>query len=92
MTVAFARKDPEKTLLWITVKTGSLTAQSFRLKIDADLLQQALAPSADFMVTEVLSQGTQAITGKDLMARGFDVHLDAGGSTVFVVEKNPQKH
>ncbi|MEK6773544.1 MAG: beta-galactosidase [Bdellovibrionota bacterium] len=90
-TVAFARKDPLRKLLWITVKTGTSTAQALRLKISDRLLNETLLSTtkskalSNLKITDLLSKTTQVISIKNLVKQGFKVELAAHGSTVFVV-------
>ena len=87
-TVAFARKDPEQKLLWITVKTGSLNRQSLRLKISQKLLQEGLLPIPSKQLLEVidiLTQRSQKISLQQIINTGFNIDLDENGSTVYVI-------
>jgi hypothetical protein len=88
-TVAFARKDPLRKLLWITVKTGSRTAQSLKLRLSPELLGN-LPERERFRVTDLLAQGPgapqQVLGRKQLIQEGFSLELLPDGSGVFVVE------
>ena len=87
-TVAFARKDPEQKLLWITVKTGSLNRQSLRLKVSQKLIQEGLLPitsNQQLEVIDILSQRSQKISLQQIINNGFDVDIDENGSTVYVI-------
>jgi hypothetical protein len=84
-TVAFARKDPKKQVLWITVKTGNTTAQSLHLKVDASLLSSNLLSRSDYHVKDLITDQTQTISRDELVNKGFRIELPANGSTVFVI-------
>jgi hypothetical protein len=94
-TVAFARKDPLRKLLWITVKTGTLVPQEFRIQPTLSLLQQTLlAPGpgrgsvrgATYRVTDLLAQKSRTYSSDEISKSGFEAQLAAEGSTVYTVE------
>jgi hypothetical protein len=93
-TVAFSRKDPERNLLWITVKTGATHAQSIFLKVRSDLLGDYLEkPSHDkFLIRDLLTKKTLKVSGAELSRRGFPISLSPNGSTVFVVKPISDKN
>ena len=89
-TVAFARKDPDRKLLWITVKTGSRGAQTLKLRIRSGLLRESISTKASkFRITDLLKDGaerSQILTRARLTREGFPVDLEAEGSRVYVIE------
>jgi len=93
-TVAFARKDPKKELLWVTVKTGSESPQSQLLKISPLLLRDSFEINeSDFdhkklkyRITDLLSQKNEIINIQDLIQKGFKINLPPNGSTVYVLK------
>jgi hypothetical protein len=92
-TVAFARTAPGQQLLWITIKTGTVAAQSLRLKVNSDLLHRTLqldptkSSAAQLIgVTDLLSGTTQKILSDELIQKGFQIHLKPNGSNVFVLK------
>lgn len=85
--VAFARKDPQHKLLWITVKTGTLTPQALLLKVSKGLLQDTLKPSSlRYSVEDLLSKKTQNMSARELIQKGFQVDLGQSGSAVYVIK------
>ncbi len=90
-TVTFARKDPEKSLIWVTVKSGATTSQSFSLKVSAGLLQDSLkkAKNQQLVVTDLLSKKSQKFSRRELSEKGFPIHLAPNGSTVFTISVDP---
>jgi hypothetical protein len=85
--VAFARRDPAKRLLWITVKSGLRTPQSLNLVVSSGLLHKGLEQATLFKVTDILSLQTQTVSYSKLTTKGFDVNILGDGSTVYVIEK-----
>ncbi len=85
--VAFARKDPKRELLWMTVKTGATKAQSLRLKVSQTLLNDSLGAAETFQVTDVLAKTTQKISKSKLTKDGFSIQIEPNGSTVFVIKR-----
>ncbi len=85
-TVAFARKDPEKKLIWVTVKTGSTTAQNLKLRLSPGFLKNSLRPGKKFQVTDLISGTKWVLNEAELTGPGFKFSLPANGSTVYVVE------
>jgi len=86
-TVAFGRKDPDKKILWITVKTGSQKHQDLTLKIKASLLP-SFALGSRYRIKNLLGgREVQRLKASDLVNTGFKVHLNAEDSTVYVVER-----
>ena len=86
--VAFARKDPEQKMLWVTVKTGSLNRQSLQLKVSQKLIHEGLPPLGSHQqleVIDILNQRSQKISLQQIMKSGFNVDLDENGSTVYVI-------
>jgi hypothetical protein len=86
LTVAFARRDLEKKLIWITVKTGLQGPQKIKLQMAAKLLSKGLGMPKEIKITDLLSQEAQTSSFSKLTTEGFDVALKADGSTVFVIE------
>jgi hypothetical protein len=80
-TVAFARKDPSKKLLWITVKTGCIEGQSLTIKLDPDLIAENLEKSNAYTVTDLLSQKQQSLKGSS-----FSLALSPNDSGVYIIE------
>ncbi len=95
MTVAFARKDPKKELVWITVKTGAREKQNLTLMVSPQLLKTLFKASTkpseldkrQFTVMDIIENKKQTISGADLVKKGFEVNLKPNGSTVFVLQK-----
>ncbi|MDZ4660398.1 MAG: glycoside hydrolase family 15 protein [Pseudomonadota bacterium] len=82
-TVAFARTDPAKKIVWITVKTSRREGFNGRIQwAGADT-------SRSYEVSDVLRQKTIEITGNDLALNGFRAELADSGSTVFFVSPMP---
>jgi hypothetical protein len=84
-TVAFGRRDPLKKVLWVTVKTGALDAQTVHLEFAKELLQAALEPAANYTVKRPLDGRTWSVSAQAL-ANGVDLDLAAKESTVLVIE------
>ena len=87
--VAFARKDPDQKLLWVTVKTGSMKHQSLQLKISQKLIHEGfsvLDKTQIFEVVDLMAQIKQNISLKNIIQKGFNVELELNGSTVFAIK------
>ncbi len=95
LTVAFARKDPKKEVVWITVKTGSKEKQNLNLMVSQKLLKTLVKPTAkeaelykrQFTVTDLIENKKQTVSGADLVKKGLEVSLKPHGSTVFIIQK-----
>jgi len=85
-TVAFARKDPEHKLLWITIKTGSQFSQSLELKVNALLLSDSGELKKEYLVKNLLTKKHQVISGNNLTQKGFPLSLGPNDSAVYVIE------
>jgi hypothetical protein len=81
--VAFARHSVKNDLLWLTVKTGTRESQKTTLALSHLLLPKSAG--SEFTVTDLLSSHEQALSKSEITSKGFAVHLDGDGSTVFVV-------
>ena len=90
MTAAFARKDPQQELLWITAKTGARFEQDLKLRVSETLLTEGLKPSARFTIQNLLPETgdevMQTLTRQELVNQGFRLQLKGDGSTVYKVE------
>lgn len=82
-TVTFARTDPSKQIVWITIKTGKRDGFSGRIR------WTAADPNRSYNVTDVLSQHSFDIMGTELAANGFYSELGDSGSTSFMVKPLP---
>lgn len=93
-TVAFARKDPENQLLWITVKTAKPVPQNFFLKMSPQLLQEAFkercvkssSSQVSYSIEDLLQNKTQQQIEKNLLEKGFPITLQPHGSAVLVLK------
>jgi Glycosyl hydrolases family 35 len=96
LTVAFARQDPKKELLWVTVKTGLRAPQDLFLRVNPNLLSSALNLSTamtslgepKLLVTDILTNQTQQISFAEIVNQGFKLHIEGNGSSVFVLSAN----
>ena len=84
-TVAFARKDPERKLLWITVKTGADHAQSLKLRVSPSLLQESIRGAGRIVVMDLLAGKSETLSRSRLAAAGLTAELAAQGSAVFAL-------
>ncbi|MEQ1878774.1 MAG: hypothetical protein ABL958_19190, partial [Bdellovibrionia bacterium] len=85
-TVAFARVDPSKELIWITVKTGSSVEISAKIRVDEIVLNNHLKPRLIYRVTELLTGRVQNVKAADLSRAGFLSRLKPNGSAVYSVK------
>lgn len=95
-TVAFARKDPSKKLLWVTVKTAARKDQNLTLAVKPELLAAHLValetpktPVKEplYRVKDLLGGKSITVGEKTLTVDGFPVTMKKEGSTVYVIER-----
>lgn len=86
--VAFARKDPKREMLWITVKTATKKAQNLKIKLSESLVNETLqaSPSNRFRVKNLLTLQAEMVSRAQLVKSGFSARLASEGSTVYVIE------
>ncbi len=77
--VAFARKAPGESSLWVTVKSSLDQGTTPTLRL------QGLDQNKNYNVKDLMSQDARILTGEQISA-GFSVSLAAYGSTVYWVE------
>lgn len=78
-TVTFARTDPDKKSVWITIKTSKRDGFVGRIQ------WTGAEASRSYAVTDVLSQKSIEIMGTDLATNGFYAELGNSGSTSFLI-------
>jgi hypothetical protein len=84
--VAFGRKDPERKVLWITVKSGSKKSQHLQLQISPQLLRASVNR---YRITNLLNKNdTRELDAATLSSTGFAVEIEAEDSSVYVVESS----
>ena len=85
--VAFGRRDPLKKLLWITLKSGSLASQNFRLKLSSSLLAKEL-DFEKYSATSLLSGKSISVNRKAIADEGIAVSLTPNESSVIILKEN----
>jgi len=84
--VAFARRAADGEGLWITVKNGRRTTVRASLRIERDLVRQAIGRGNRTKVRALLAGTVQLIPAPALSGRGFEIHLPPNGSDVYFVK------
>ncbi|PWU21693.1 MAG: hypothetical protein C5B49_02225 [Bdellovibrio sp.] len=75
--VAFGRQGANDPRLWITVKSGERTPTDFRLKVEQ------VDPKKKYVVSDLLREQEQVVSGAELQTKGFAGSLEGLGSTVY---------
>ena len=79
--VAFARNNPERDALWVTLKTGRRDGG-----FTDSLVWSEANPGLTYKVTDILAGGVTEISGQALKTQGHRVSLGNDGSTVLFIE------
>lgn len=82
--VAFARHDPAKEGVWLTVKTGSRKAQRARVSFDRGFLEENMASGQGIRVKNLLRDEEIFLEENE---NSFPLELEGDGSAVFFLSR-----
>jgi hypothetical protein len=78
--VAFGRVGEDKNKLYVTVKSGR------ELPVQARVTWSGANPNLTYKILRLLDKGSDVLSGKQLIAQGFDAKMAAHGSDAFFIE------
>ena len=78
--VAFGRRGENKSLLYVTVKSGR------EQPVQERVIWSGADPGLNYKVLRLLDESSAFLSGKQLIEQGFDANMAAHGSDAFYIE------